>query len=99
MQITRKQLDKLIEFVKTPQIGASGLIYCKFNEDNTTKSSVDKFLTARQKSERKKPNCKNGDLLIIMAGKKNKTQRALGALRLHLANQLNLRNPEKFAPV
>ena len=97
---SRKQLDKLIEFVKTPQIGASGLIYCKFNEDNTTKSSVDKFFNEQDKKEWKKTaNCKNGDLLIIMAGEKTKTQRALGALRLHLANELNLRDPKKFAPV
>ncbi len=97
---SRKQLDKLTEFVKTPQIGASGLIYCKFHEDETTKSSVDKFFNEPDKKEwRNKADSNNGDMLIIMAGEKNKTRKALGALRLHLGNELNLRDPEKFAPV
>tara|TARA_B100000963_G_scaffold53824_2_gene41892 strand:+ start:21985 stop:23751 length:1767 start_codon:yes stop_codon:yes gene_type:complete len=97
---SRKQLDKLTEFVKTPQIGASGLIYCKFHEDDTTKSSIDKFFNEADKKEwGNKADSNNGDMLIVMAGEKNKTRKALGALRLHLANELNLRDPEKFAPV
>ena len=97
---SRKQLDKLTEFVKTPQIGASGLIYCKFLEDDTTKSSVDKFFNEADKKEwGNKADSNNGDMLIIMAGEKNKTRKALGALRLHLGNELNLRDPERFAPV
>ena len=97
---SRKQLDKLTEFVKTPQIGASGFIYCKFHEDDTTKSSVDKFFNEADKKDWGNiADSNKGDMLIIMAGEKNKTRKALGALRLHLANKLNLRNPEIFAPV
>ncbi len=97
---TRKQLDELINFVKTPQIGATGLIYCKYNKDGTSKSTVDKFFDENtRKSWAKKAGCKAGDLLLIMAGEKKKTRKALSALRLHLAEKLDLRNPREFAPV
>jgi aspartyl-tRNA synthetase len=97
---SRKQLDKLIDFVKTPQVGASGLIYCKFNEDGTTKSSVDKFFNEEVKNKwKEKANCNEGDLLLMMSGDTDKTRKALGTLRLKLAEDLNMRNPEEFAPL
>jgi len=97
---TRKQLDKLVALVKTPQIGASGLIYCKYNEDGNSKSTVDKFFDEKSRNNwAKKAECKNGDLLLIMAGDAEKTRKALSALRLHLAEELGLRNPEEFAPL
>ena len=97
---TRKQLDSLVNFVKTPQVGATGLMYCKYNEDGTSKSTVDKFFDENAREAwAKKTGCQNGDLLLIMAGEKDKTRKALSALRLHLAEQLNLRNPKDFAPL
>ena len=97
---SRKQLDKLIDFVKTPQVGASGLIYCKFNKDGTTKSSVDKFFNEEVKNIwKEKANCNKGDLLLMMSGDTDKTRKALGTLRLKLAEDLNMRNPEEFAPL
>jgi len=97
---TRKQLDKLVNFVKKPQIGATGLIYCKYNEDGTSKSTVDKFFNENDRAIwAKKTGCEKGDLLLIMAGEEEKTRKALGILRLHLAEELGLRNPEIFAPL
>ena len=97
---SRKQLDKLIDFVKTPQVGAAGLIYCKFNEDGTTKSSVDKFFSDEAKNIwKEKANCNEGDLLLMMSGETEKTRKALGTLRLKLAEDLNMRNPKEFAPL
>ncbi len=97
---TRKQLDKLVNFVKTPQVGATGLIYCKYNEDGTSKSTVDKFFDENAKRVwAEKAECKKGDLLLIMAGKTDKTRKELSTLRLHLAEELGLRNPDKFAPL
>ena len=97
---TRKQLDKLVDFVKSPQVGATGLIYCKYNEDGTSKSTVDKFFDETSRDAwGKKAGCENGDLLLIMAGETEKTRKALSVLRLHLAEKLGLRNPEVFAPL
>ena len=97
---TRKQLDKLVDFVKTPQVGATGLIYCKYNEDGTSKSTVDKFFDEdSRKAWAEKANCKVEDLLLIMVGGIDKTRKALSTLRLHLAEELGLRNPEVFAPL
>ena len=97
---TRKQLDKLVNFVKTPQVGATGLIYCKYNEDGTSKSTVDKFFDENAKRVwAEKAECKKGDLLLIMAGKTDKTRKELSTLRLHLAEELGLRNPDEFAPL
>ena len=99
-EFSRKQLDKLIDFVKTPQIGATGLIYCKYNKDGSSKSTIDKFFNeSDRKALGKLANCSAGDLLLIMAGEKEKTRKALGALRLHLAEELGMRNPEEFAPL
>ena len=97
---TRKQLDKLVDFVKTPQVGATGLIYCKYNEDGTSKSSIDKFFDEKSRAQwQKESKSENGDLLLIMSGEKEKTRKALGVLRLKLAEDLSLRNPEEFAPL
>jgi aspartyl-tRNA synthetase len=97
---TRKQLDTLVNFVKTPQVGATGLIYCKYNEDGTSKSTVDKFFDEDARNAwAEKAGCEKGDLLLIMAGGVDKTRKALGTLRLHLAEELGLRNPEVFVPL
>jgi aspartyl-tRNA synthetase len=97
---TRKQLDELVDFVKTPQVGATGLIYCKYSEDGTSKSTIDKFFDENSRNAwAKKAGCKEGDLLLIMAGETEKTRKALSTLRLHLANELGLRNPQEFAPL
>ncbi len=97
---SRKQLDALVDFVKTPQVGATGLIYCKYNEDGSSKSTVDKFFDEEARvAWAKKADCEKGDLLLLMAGDTTKTRKALGTLRLHLAEQLGLRNPEEFAPL
>jgi len=97
---TRKQLDSLVNFIKTPQIGGTGLIYCKYNQDGTSKSTVDKIFDEDARDAwAEKAGCKKGDLLLIMAGEIDKTRKALGALRLHLAEELGLRNPEVFAPL
>jgi aspartyl-tRNA synthetase len=97
---TRKQLDKLVDFVKTPQVGATGLIYCKYNEDGTSKSTVDKFFDEKSRNTwGKNAGCEKGDLLLIIAGETEKTRKSLSTLRLHLAEELGLRNPQKFAPL
>ena len=97
---TRKQLDELVDFVKTPQVGATGLVYCKYNKDGTSKSTADKFFDENSRNAwAKKAGCKEGDLLLIMAGEKEKTRKALSTLRLYLAEQLGLRNPKDFAPL
>ena len=97
---TRRELDALIDFVKTPQVGATGLIYCKYNEDGTSKSTVDKFFNATDRDIwAEEVGCQKGDLLLIMAGVKEKTRKALGVLRIHIAEQLGLRDPDVFAPL
>ncbi len=99
-KFSRKELDALITFVKTPQVGGTGLIYCKYNEDGTSKSTIDKFFDEKARNNLgKRMGCKPGDLLLIMAGEIQKTRTALSALRLHLAEKLNLRNPNEFAPL
>ncbi len=97
---SRKQTDDLINFVKRPQIGASGLIYIKHNFDDNYKSSVDKFYTTDDLAKIcKQINSAPGDLILIMAGKKEKTQKALGELRLEMGNRLNLRDNSTFVPL
>ena len=99
-EYTRKQLDKLTDFVKRPQIGANGLIYCKYNTDGSFKSSVDKFFSQEDLAKwAEKIGANPGDLMLIMAGETNKTRRQLNELRLELADQLGLRNPAEFAPL
>ena len=76
-----KKLDKLSDFVKSPQVGAKGLVYCKYNEDGSSKSNIDKYYDESSKQEwAKEANCKNGDLLLIMSGEKENTRKAIGTL-------------------
>jgi aspartyl-tRNA synthetase len=97
---TRKQLDKLIEWVKRPQIGATGLIWAKHNEDGSFKSSVDKFFDQEALALWAKELGSNpGDLMLVMSGGIDKARKALGELRLHLAETLGLRDPKTFAPL
>jgi len=97
---SRKQLDKLTDFVKKPQIGAGGLIYIKYNADGTVKSSIDKFFSADELKEiGTKFNAKDGDLVLMLAGARNKTLNALCELRLEMGEQLGLRDKNKFAPM
>lgn len=97
---TRKQIDKLIDWVKRPQIGANGLVWVKYNEDGSFKSSVDKFYSQEDLAQWATATKANpGDLILIMAGGTNTTRTQLSALRMELAEQLGLRNPNEFAPL
>jgi len=97
---TRKQLDELTDFVKRPQIGAKGLIYLRCETNGTFKSSADKFFDEIELSRwAQKFNAEAGDLILVLAGETDKTRKALGELRLHVANQLGLRDKNKFAPL
>ncbi len=97
---TRKQLDKLTDFVKKPQVGARGLVYVKYNEDGSFKSSVDKFYDAEQlKLWAEAFNAKPGDLMLVLAGDAEKTRKALCELRLEMGENLGLRDPNTFRPL
>jgi len=97
---TRKQLDALTNWVKRPQIGAKGLVYVKCNEDGSFKSSVDKFFDQDAlKAWADKMNAKPGDLLLVMAGETEKARKQLNELRLHVGEQLGLRDRTKFNPL
>ena len=99
-EYTRKQIDKLIDWVKRPQIGANGLVWVKCNQDGTFKSSVDKFYTTEDlASWAKAMRATAGDLLLVMAGPAHKTRPQLSALRMELAEQLGLRKADEFAPL
>jgi len=95
---TRKQLDKLTDFVKRPQVGAKGLMWVKMEQDGSIKSSVSKFYSEddlRKWADR--CNAKPGDLILILAGEAMKTRKQLNELRLEMGNQLGLRDPNKFS--
>ena len=97
---TRKQVDELTDFVKRPQIGAKGLVYIRYNEDGTVKSSVDKFYSEDDLiSIGKLFNAQSGDLILILAGEKEHTQKALSELRLEMGSRLGLRDKNVFAPL
>ena len=97
---SRKQIDTLTEFVKKPQIGAKGLVYCKHNTDGSFKSSVDKFFNQEDLSKwADKMNTEPGDLMLLMAGPTDKVRKQLNELRLEVGQQLGLRNPNVFAPL
>ena len=97
---TRKQIDALISWVKRPQIGANGLVWAKYNEDASLKSSVDKFYSQEDLQEWAKATGANpGDLILVMAGDAGKTRSQLSALRMHLGNELGLRKADEFAPL
>jgi aspartyl-tRNA synthetase len=96
---TRKQLDELTEFVKKPQIGAKGLVYVKYGSEGL-KSSVDKFYSQEELQKWAEAlNAKQGDLILILAGEKKKTQSALSELRLEMGSRLGQRSRDKFVPL
>lgn len=97
---TRKQIDELTDFVKRPQIGAKGLVYIRCEMDGTYKSSIDKFYSNDDlKSIAAMFNTQAGDMILILAGTKTKTQKALCELRLEVGARLGLRNKEEFKPL
>lgn len=97
---SRKQLDKLTDFVRKPQIGAKGLIYVKYNEDGSFKSSVDKFYSQEDLMEwANKFDAKPGDLMLVLSGESDKVRKQLGELRLEMGSRLELRNPDVFIPL
>jgi aspartyl-tRNA synthetase len=97
---TRKQIDKLIDWVKRPQIGALGMVYVKCNEDGSYKSSVDKFYDQEDLAKwATATGAKAGDLICVLSGNTNKVRAQLSALRMEMAERLGLRNPEEFAPL
>jgi len=97
---TRKQIDELTDFVKRPQVGANGLIYIRYNEDGTLKSSVDKFFTEADLAKfAEKMNATPGDLMLIIPGREEKTQKALSELRLEMGSRMGLRAPGTFSPL
>lgn len=99
-EMTRKEIDALIEWVKRPQVGASGMVYVKCNEDGTFKSSVDKFYDQEDLAKwAESTGAKSGDMIFVLSGAADKTRTQLSALRMELATRLGLRNPEVFAPL
>lgn len=99
-EYTRKQLDELTEWVKRPQIGAKGLVYVKCNADGTYKSSVDKFYTQEDLAAwANAAGAAAGDLLLVLSGDLDKTRKQMNELRLHMGNELGLRNPNVFKPL
>lgn len=97
---TRKEIDALIDWVKRPQIGASGMVYVKCELDGTYKSSVDKFYDQDDLANwAKATGAKAGDMIFVLSGAANKTRNQLSALRMELATRLGLRKPDEFAPL
>jgi aspartyl-tRNA synthetase len=99
-EYSRKEIDGLIDWIKRPQVGASGMVYVKCNEDGTYKSSVDKFYDQEDIANwAQTTGAKAGDMIFILSGPADKTRTQLSALRMELANRLGLRNPAEFAPL
>jgi len=97
---TRKEIDKLIDWVRRPQVGAKGMVYVKCNEDGTYKSSVDKFYDQEDLAKwAEVTKAKTGDLICVLSGNTNETRTQLSALRMELAERLGLRKPDEFAPL
>ncbi len=97
---TRKEIDKLIDWVKRPQIGALGMVYCRCNDDGSFKSSVDKFYDQQDLAAwAEKTGAKPGDLICVLSGDLNKVRAQLSALRMELAERLGLRKADEFAPL
>jgi len=97
---SRKEIDKLIDWVKRPQVGAKGMVYVKCNEDGSFKSSVDKFYDQHDlKLWAEETNAKPGDLIAVLSGNTHDTRAQLSALRMEMANRLGLRKPKEFAPL
>tara|TARA_R110002051_G_C8742505_1_gene499257 strand:+ start:1393 stop:3147 length:1755 start_codon:yes stop_codon:yes gene_type:complete len=97
---TRKEIDALIDWVRRPQVGAKGMVYAKYNEDGSFKSSVDKFYDEKDLTQwATATNAKPGDLICVLSGETLKTRTQLSALRMELATRLGLRNKDEFAPL
>ena len=97
---SRKEIDKLIDWVKRPQVGAKGMVYVKYNEDGSFKSSVDKFYDTEDFKEwAKMTHAKPGDLIAVLSGKADETRAQLSALRMEMGKRLGLRKPDEFAPL
>ena len=97
---TRKEIDKLIDWVKRPQVGALGMVYVKCNEDGSFKSSVDKFYDQDDLAKwAETTGAKAGDLICVLSGKTSKVRAQLSALRMEMAERLGLRKPDEFAPL
>ena len=97
---TRKEIDKLIDWVRRPQIGALGMVYCRCNEDGSYKSSVDKFYDQEDLAKwAETTGAKPGDLICVLSGQTNKVRAQLSALRMELAERLGLRKQDEFAPL
>ena len=97
---TRKEIDALIDWVKRPQVGASGMVYVKCEADGTYKSSVDKFYDQEDLAKWASiTGAKAGDMIFVLSGPADKTRAQLSALRMELATRLGLRNPAEFAPL
>lgn len=97
---SRKEIDKLIDWVKRPQVGAKGMVYVKYNDDGSFKSSVDKFYTSDDlKKWATATNAQPGDLIAVLSGKANETRAQLSALRMEMGKRLGLRKPDEFAPL
>lgn len=97
---TRKQLDQLTDFVKRPQVGAKGLVYCRVNDDGSLKSSVDKFFDQEAlQGWAEVTGAKPGDLILVLAGDRDATRKQMNELRLEMGNQLGLRAPFEYKPL
>jgi aspartyl-tRNA synthetase len=97
---TRKEIDNLIDWLKRPQIGALGMIYCRCNDDGSYKSSVDKFYSEDDLAKWAAiTGAQKGDLICVLSGEKNKVRAQLSALRMEVADRLGLRKPNEFAPL
>jgi aspartyl-tRNA synthetase len=97
---SRKEIDKLIDWVKRPQVGALGMVYVRCNDDGSYKSSVDKFFDQHDLAQwANNTNAKPGDLICVLSGEKDKVRAQLSALRMELAERIGLRKPDEFAPL
>lgn len=97
---SRKDIDKLIDWVRRPQVGAKGMVYVRCNDDGTFRSSVDKFYDQEDLAKWAEiTGAKPGDLICVLSGNKNEVRSQLSALRMEMAERLGLRNPEEFAPL
>jgi aspartyl-tRNA synthetase len=95
---TRKEIDQLTEWIKRPQIGAKGLVYLKYNEDGSTKSSVDKFYSEEdRKAILAKFDAKPGDMILMLSGDKNAVRKQMNELRLEMGGRLGLRDPNNYS--
>ncbi|MFT4984528.1 MAG: aspartyl-tRNA synthetase [Flavobacteriales bacterium] len=100
VSFTRKEIDAIIDWVKRPQIGAKGMIYCRCNEDGTFKSSVDKFYDQEDLANwAKQTDAKPGDLILLLSGELDNTRKQMNELRLHMGNKMGLMDPNVFKPL